>query len=142
MTKNYAQERAFLEKHLPLVELADGERRVLLTPALQGRVLTSTAASGESFGWLNYELIAAGGGLPHCNNFGGEDRYWLGPEGGQYSIFFPGGSDFSFADWQTPAVIDTEAWDLREATPKSDNAPRKKAEQKSKTSFAAVTLYS
>jgi hypothetical protein len=56
--------------------------------------------------------------LLHCNNFGGEDRYWLGPEGGQYSIFFPGGSDFSFADWQTPAVIDTEAWELLEAAPK------------------------
>jgi hypothetical protein len=50
MTKNYTEDRAFLEKHLPLVELADGERRVLLTPGLQGRVLTSTAGGGESFG--------------------------------------------------------------------------------------------
>ena len=22
------------------------------------------------------------------NGFGGEDRFWLGPEGGQFSIFF------------------------------------------------------
>jgi hypothetical protein len=117
MTKNYANDRAFLEKHLPIVELADGDRRVLLSAALQGRVLTSTAGGDESFGWLNYELIASGGGLPHCNNFGGEDRYWLGPEGGQYSIFFSEGSDFSFSDWQTPAVIDTEAWDLPETAP-------------------------
>jgi hypothetical protein len=117
MTKNYAGDRTFLEKHLPIVELADGPRRVLLSAALQGRVLTSTTGGGESFGWLNHGLIASGGGLPHCNNFGGEDRYWLGPEGGQYSIFFPGGSDFSFADWQTPAVIDTRAWDLQEVAP-------------------------
>lgn len=118
-TKTYAEDRAFLEKHLPLVELADGPRRVLLTPALQGRVLTSTAGNDASHGWLNYGLIASGERLPHCNNFGGEDRYWLGPEGGQYSLFFPGGSDFAFADWQTPAVIDTEGWALVASSEKS-----------------------
>jgi hypothetical protein len=26
--------------------------------------------------------------VPHINVFGGEDRFWLGPEGGQFSIFF------------------------------------------------------
>ena len=117
MTKNYSGDKAFLEKHLPLVELADGDRRVLLTPGLQGRVLTSTAGN-ESYGWLNYDLIASGKALPHCSNFGGEDRFWLGPEGGQYSIFFPNGSDFGFDDWQTPAVIDTEAWELHEVSAK------------------------
>jgi len=119
MTKTYTSDRAFLDRHLPIVELADGPRRVLLTPALQGRVLTSTADGEASYGWLNYALIASGERMAHCNNFGGEDRYWLGPEGGQYSLFFPGGSDFAFADWQTPAVIDTAAWELTAATERS-----------------------
>ena len=90
--KNYKSDKLFLEKHLRVVELVNGDKRLLLTPDLQGRVLTSTAngENGYSFGWLNYNLISSGKFLPHCNNFGGEDRYWLGPEGGQYSIFFKG----------------------------------------------------
>ena len=31
-----------------------------------------------------------------------------GRRGGQFSIFFPPGGKFELADWQTPAVIDTE----------------------------------
>jgi hypothetical protein len=113
MKKNYINDKQFLEKYIEVVELHHGDRKVLLTPNYQGRVLTSTADGDEgySYGWLNYKLIESGAFLPHCNNFGGEDRFWLGPEGGQYSIFFPNGSDFGFDDWQAPTVIDTEAWD-------------------------------
>ncbi len=116
MKQNYIEDRQFLEKHIELVELSAGDRRLLATPTLQGRVLTSSAEGeeGYSFAWLNYELIAAGKPLPHVNNYGGEDRFWLGPEGGQYSLFFPKGSDFAFDDWQTPAAIDTEAWETVE----------------------------
>ena len=114
MKKNYGNDRASLKKHFEPIELQDGPRRVLVAPQLQGRVMTSTAAGeeGRSFGWINYRLIESGEHLPHCNNFGGEDRYWLGPEGGQYSIFFPEGTDFGFDDWQTPPAIDTEPWDV------------------------------
>jgi hypothetical protein len=41
------------------------------------------------------------------NAFGGEDRFWMGPEGGQFSIFFAPGTKFEFSDWQTPAIFDT-----------------------------------
>jgi hypothetical protein len=112
MKKNYSNDRKFLEKHIETIELHRGEQKILLSADYQGRVLTSTADGDEgySYGWLNYGLIESGKFLPHCNNFGGEDRFWLGPEGGQYSIFFPHGSDFGFDDWQAPAVIDTEKW--------------------------------
>lgn len=112
--KNYINDKTFLEKYLKLVELSDGKRRVALCPALQGRVLTSAADgdTGYSFGWLNYDLISSGKLLPHCNNWGGEDRFWLGPEGGQFSLFFPKDTAFAFEEWQTPAVIDTQAWEL------------------------------
>jgi hypothetical protein len=118
MKKNYSNDRQFLQKHIRTIELQHGEQKVLLSPDYQGRVLTSTADGDEgySYGWLNYALIESGRFLPHCNNFGGEDRFWLGPEGGQYSIFFPHGSDFGFEDWQAPAVIDTEAWAAISAT--------------------------
>ena len=114
--KNYQNDKQFLSKYLDVVELQSGDKRLLVTPDLQGRVLTSSAngQDGYSFGWLNYDLIASGKFLPHCNNFGGEDRFWLGPEGGQFSIFFKGesGKGFDFEDWQAPALIDTDKWEL------------------------------
>ena len=86
----YQQDKEFLNKYLKLVELTNGDKRVLITPDLQGRVLTSTPSGedGYSCGWINYKLIESQKPLPHCNNWGGEDRFWLGPEGGQYAIFF------------------------------------------------------
>ncbi|MBN1405761.1 MAG: hypothetical protein JW946_04510, partial [Candidatus Omnitrophica bacterium] len=93
-----------------------GQARVAVVPRYQGRVMTSTASGdiGTSFGWINKRLIASGKTLPHMNPFGGEDRFWMGPEGGQFAIFFPEGAspDFNFADWQTPAVIDTEPFGI------------------------------
>lgn len=117
-TKNYQYDKTFLRQYLNIVELQRDRQKLLLTPDLQGRVLTSTAngESGYSFGWLNYDLIASGKQLPHCNNWGGEDRFWLGPEGGQFSLFFKKGTTFAFEEWQTPAVIDTEAWELTQQT--------------------------
>ena len=88
-------------------------------PAYQGRVMTSTAAGadGTSFGWINHELIASGKIQPHINVYGGEDRFWMGPEGGQFAIFFDKGDEFNLEDWQTPAVIDTEPFELVSKTP-------------------------
>jgi len=112
--KNYKSDKVFAEKHISVIELKKDDARVLLSPDLQGRVLTSSAngEEGYSFGWLNYDLISAGQYLPHCNNFGGEDRYWLGPEGGQFSLFFKNGTDFDFENWQAPSLIDTDSWNL------------------------------
>ena len=45
----------FLEKHYnDLVVLKDGEAGLIISPALQGRVMTSTVAgpAGMSFGWI------------------------------------------------------------------------------------------
>jgi hypothetical protein len=44
------------------------------------------------------------------NAYGGENRLWLGPEGGRFSLFFGPGSKMDFANWKTPAAFDTEAW--------------------------------
>ena len=52
------------------------------------------------------------------NAFGGEDRLWLGPEGGQYSIFFRKGDPFDLEHWQTPPLIDSEPWPVAEQGPR------------------------
>jgi hypothetical protein len=116
----YAYDAGFLKKHTrQVLELQDasGQSRVLLSADYQGRVMTSTAGgdSGDSYGWLNYDLIAAGANKKQFNPVGGEERFWMGPEGGQYSIYFKPGDSFSVANWQVPPIIDTIAWDVAQA---------------------------
>jgi hypothetical protein len=88
-----------------------GEGLVVVSAKYQGKVFTSTASGSEgtSFGWLNYKAFDAPKD-PHMNAYGGENRLWLGPEGGKYSIYFKPGAKMEFANWVTPAAIDTEAW--------------------------------
>ena len=106
---------AFLRQRLEVVVLGEGTgARVAVVPAWQGRVATSTIGGpgAPSYGWINRELAASGKLLPHMNAFGGEDRLWLGPEGGQYSIFFKQGDPFDLEHWQTPALVDSEPWSV------------------------------
>jgi hypothetical protein len=115
--RTFDEDVAFLRKHAELVVLADGAgARLVVVPAWQGRVMTSTAGTpaATSYGWSNDELIASGKIQPHINALGGEDRLWLGPEGGQFSIFFRKGDPFDLEHWQTPALVDSEPWGVRE----------------------------
>ncbi len=94
----------------------DEQAMVAICPDLQGRVLSSTARgwTGRSNGWVNQDLILSGKVQEHFNPYGGEDRLWLGPEGGQYSIFFAPGAPFDLEHWMTPAALDTEPFELVE----------------------------
>ena len=118
---SFGDDVAFLREHQKVIELADasGQARVAVVPAWQGRVATSTAggAGGTSYGWVNREFIAAGQVVPHINVYGGEDRFWLGPEGGQFSVFFAPGAAFDYEHWFTPAVIDTEPFEVVSQAP-------------------------
>ena len=118
----FGQDVEFLKKHGNVVVLAAGDAKVAVSPDYQGRVMTSTTGgdAGPSFGWLNYKVIeqgvlpkeAARGRLEeHIYVFGGEERFWLGPEGGQFGLFFAPGSKYDFASWHTPSAIDTEPFE-------------------------------
>jgi hypothetical protein len=115
---SFGDDLRFLQRHTRVVVLHDPSKmaQVAVVPAWQGRVMTSTGEGleGPSHGWINRELIASGTLQPHINVFGGEDRFWLGPEGGQFSIFFAKGARFELAVWQTPPPIDTMPFDLVE----------------------------
>ena len=114
--KTYGDDLAFLGEHQDVIEISDpsGRARVAVVAEYQGRVMTSTSGgtTGPSYGWLNREAIAAKERKPHINVFGGEDRFWLGPEGGQYSIFFTQGDPFDLEHWQTPEPIDWGSWEV------------------------------
>ena len=118
--KNFGQDLSFLKEHTDITVLSDeaGASQIAIAPAYQGRIMTSTAggSTGASYGFIKYDLIASGQIQKHINPYGGEDRFWIGPEGGQYSIFFAKDVPFDLEHWFTPAVIDTEAFDLVSST--------------------------
>lgn len=103
----------FLRKKDSLVLLrdSDGTSEVVVSPKYQGKVFTSTAEgdTGRSFGWINYKAFDAPVD-PHMNAYGGEDRLWLGPEGGKFALFFKKDAKMEFANWATPAPFDHESW--------------------------------
>jgi hypothetical protein len=134
--ETFADAVAFLKKHTTVVVLKDAATaaRVAVCPDLQGRVMTSTSGGdgGPSFGWINRELLASGRKDPHFNAYGGEDRFWLGPEGGQFALFFSKGQPFDLAHWYTPPAIDTEPYPVE----------RKDASRVSFRKAMALTNYS
>jgi hypothetical protein len=81
---------------------------------MQGRVMTSSASGdmGKSLGWVNHELIESGEILEQFTPYGGEDRFWIAPEGGQYSVFIAPGEEMVFENWHVPPGMNTEPWKL------------------------------
>ncbi len=116
----FGNDVSFMKEHTQIIKLSNsmGKGKVAISPALQGRVMTSSSngLSGRSYGWINKELFKAKDTLEHINVYGGEERFWLGPEGGQYSIFFKKGSKFTLDDWYTPRLIDLESFEIKTAS--------------------------
>jgi hypothetical protein len=113
---SFCYDLAFLNKFQETVLLSDSEgvAQVLIIPGWQARVMTSTAngSDGFSYGWINYKLIESGKKTAHINAYGGEERLWLGPEGGQFSIYFTKGVKQEFSNWNVPGELDTIGFEL------------------------------
>lgn len=117
----FGSDVVFLKQHTTVVVLTDGAAQVVVAPQYQGRVMTSTTggADAPSFGWIGRAAVSAGTRQPHMNVFGGEDRFWLGPEGGQYALYFKKGDPFDLDHWQVPEAFDWGAWDTTATSPTS-----------------------
>jgi len=104
----------FLNKYLEPVELVSGDSRLIIVPEYQGRVMTSSSSglNGFSYGWINYDLISSSAIQESFNPYGGEERIWLGPEGGQFSLFFKKDTSFSLENWLVPPVLDKEPFNV------------------------------
>ena len=111
---SFGYDKAFILKHdSTAVILGKGEAQVLVSAKYQAKVFTSTAEgdTGKSFGWIHYDAFEKPID-PHMNAYGGENRFWLGPEGGAFSLFFQKGAEQKFDNWHTPPAYDSEPWEL------------------------------
>lgn len=94
---------AYLERRAPVVVLRSEGGVVAVSPTYQGRVMTSAVrGDGASLGFVHRAFIDAGRTGTAFDNYGGEDRFWLGPEGGQFGLYFGKEKPFTFDAWQTP----------------------------------------
>lgn len=80
------------------VLLEKGDLRVLVSPRNQGRVLVAEK-EGECFGWVNLEALKNGRGG------GGLDRFWFGPDGSQFTVFFRPGAPLEEGNWRVPDEV-------------------------------------
>lgn len=112
----------FKSQGIETIDLNDGgQAHVMVIPAYQGRVMTSSASGvdGDSFGWINYDWIRAGEISPAFNPFGGEERFWIGPEGGAFSWFFKKGQKQEYSNWIVPSILDTDVFEVVEKSSSS-----------------------
>jgi hypothetical protein len=139
LRNDFGKDLAFLQKHDSVLVLksADGKAQIIVSPKYQAKVFTSTATgiNGKSFGWINYKTFDAKPDI-HMNAYGGEDRLWLGPEGGKFSLFFTPGSIMNFDNWRTPPAIDNEGWTLV----KADNTSASMSKTTELLNYANTTL--
>ena len=74
--------------------------------------MTSTCAErparASAFSTASY--IEAGKPDPRFNNYGAEERMWLCPEGGPFSLWFKPGAKQVMKNWYTPPALNEGAW--------------------------------
>jgi hypothetical protein len=113
---SFADDLSFLQRNGQVIVLeAPAGGRVALSAKYQGRIMTSAVEpNGQSLGWVQRSFIEQGKTGTQFDNYGGEDRFWLGPEGGQFALYFAPGKPFEFRAWQTPNAFQTGEWTVKD----------------------------
>lgn len=113
--KTFQADLDFLRSHFTAHVLKNDEgARAAVVPELQGRTMTcsSNGDEGQSYGYIKYDAFGQETLDPQINLYGGEDRIWISPEGGQFSVFFDPDVPMTYENWRTPPVLDSETWDV------------------------------
>ncbi|MFO0981300.1 MAG: DUF6786 family protein [Planctomycetota bacterium] len=109
--QSFEDDLEFLKANGDVVVLKALDRQVVVSPRFQGRVMTSTPGAGLSCGYINRAGVQRGESSKAAfYNYGGEDRFWLGPEGGQFALYFPPGAKQELKNWIVPPMFGAGAW--------------------------------
>ena len=121
---SYLQQK---EDGLVVLSTDEGKSQIIVSAKYQAKVFTSTAEglSGKSMGFVNYRFFDAGVIDEHMNGYGGENRFWFGPEGGKFSVYFAPGAGQVYDNWHTPKSIDIEPWEIISAADKNVSFSKK-----------------
>ena len=108
---NYLHQK---ENNLIVLSGDGGNSQIIVSAKYQAKVFTSSAEglSGKSIGFVNYRALDSDVIDEHMNGYGGENRFWFGPEGGRFSVYFAPGAEQVYDNWHTPKSIDIEPWSV------------------------------
>ena len=97
------------------------KQQVLCAPSLVGRTMTTTydASNGDALGWIGVAAIQKGPVDPVFNNFGGEDRFWFGPEGSQFGLHF-GSKEQTMANYRVQSGMSSQPYEVVTVSPSRD----------------------
>jgi hypothetical protein len=115
---SFEKTRNFLEEQglRTLVLRREGENGCLLiAPDLSGRIMAVSlnGPRGENFGFVKEEAVRNRGMDPQFNAYGGALRWWFGPEGGQYGVAFPPGTQqFDLTAWRISEEFNGKPFDV------------------------------
>lgn len=113
---SFRDDAALLRSRGDVLLLHSGTGSFVVAPQLQGRVMTSTLGDDQSLGFVNHALVRQPPASAPFLNFGGEDRFWIGPEGGAYALYFAPGQEQVLANWQVPADLNQGAFRVLRAS--------------------------
>jgi len=119
------QDTAFLAEHAGGQVVESGDGWLVVSPRLQGRVMTSGFAGDQAgIGFVNRPEILDPPAEAAFHNYGGEDRFWFGPEGGPYALYFGGHPERDIEHWQVPAALDQGAFAVTGQDPRGVSMSR------------------
>lgn len=87
--ETFSDDLEFLRKNTDAIVLQDGNRQVIVSPKLQGRILVSTSKGleGSSYGWYKKALIKSDSLYKNISKVCGASRIWFGPDFGENDVF-------------------------------------------------------
>lgn len=108
----------FFNQYIQPVVLKDGDRQVVISPELQGRILVSTANGlrGSSYGWYDKSLIASDSVFQNISKVGGASRIWFGPDQGENDVFVEVDALTNEVTRKAPKDLDTLQFEVLEKT--------------------------
>ena len=107
--------------HHPVVLCgSDSKKIVVVAPSLVGRVICTGSGGlhGTTDSYISEDQIAKGftKSLPGAKwaSFGGEERVWLAPEGGEYALFFSKGKPQTQENYTVPESLNSTKFQVTE----------------------------
>ncbi len=110
---DYRDDAEFLKARTRCYEFESGSGRFVMAPELQGRVMTAaTDDDAPSLGFVNREAVRSPDPAGAFANYGGAERFWIGPESGPYALFFDEGAPHERELWRVPAGLNAGAFQV------------------------------
>jgi len=103
----------------------EGGSKLIVSPEMYGRIFDVRVGREDMVGFVCFPEIYEGERNDRFNNFGGMDRFWIGPEAGPFGLFFPPGAKMDLANWRVPKDLNRGGFKVLQSSPESVKMTRR-----------------